>query len=113
MRVHNKEIRINKDQKLTFEYLDTLTREYSEYAIRFIACGCDNRHRILEVDFLDANNSKSLSTEKQHSIFTFRQRDGENTNCFNAILIIHTGIGCEGGFMGGSSGGSKRRKKGR
>jgi hypothetical protein len=85
MRVHNKEIRINKEQKLTFEYLDALTREYGEYAIRFIDCGCDNRPRFLEVDFLDANNSNSWSTEKQRSIFTFRQRDGENTNCFPVL----------------------------
>ncbi len=60
MRVHNKEIRINKDQELTFEYLDALSREYGEFAIRFVVCGCDDRHRFLEIDFLDADNSNPL-----------------------------------------------------
>jgi hypothetical protein len=101
MRVHNKEIRIDKDQELTFEYLDALTREHGENAIRFVVCGRDNSHRFLEVDFLDAKDSSLLSTLKQRSIFTFRQRDGENTNSFNAVLIIPTGVGCEiGGHEG-------------
>ena len=43
MRVHNEEIKISKDQKLTFEYLDALTREYSETAIRFVVCGSDKK----------------------------------------------------------------------
>ncbi len=43
MRVDNKEIKINKEQELTFEYLDALAREYGEFAIRFIVCGCDNK----------------------------------------------------------------------
>ncbi len=108
MRVHNKAIRIDKEQKLTFEYLDELTGKYSEFAIRFIVCGCDNRHRFLEVDFLDADNSSSWAAQKQHSIFTFRQRDGENTDCFNAVLIIPTGIGCEiGGHEGDANAVSK------
>jgi hypothetical protein len=108
MRVHNKEIRINKDQELTFEYLDALSREYGEFALRFVVCGCDDRHRFLEIDFLEADNSNSLPRGKQHSIFAFRQREGENTNCFNAVLIIPTGIGCEiGGHEGDANAVSK------
>ena len=69
MRVDNKEIRIRKDQELTFEYLDALSREYGEFAIRFVVCSCDDRHRFLEIDFLDGDNSNSLSRGKQQSIF--------------------------------------------
>ena len=101
MRVYNKAISINREQELTFEYLDALTREYGDYAIRFIVCGCDNRSRFLEVDFLDASNSGSFSTAKQRSIFTFHQRDGESNDGFNAVLIIPTGVGCE---LGGHEG---------
>jgi len=101
MRVHNKEIMIGNDQELTFERLDALTREHGENAIRFVVCGRDNSHRFLEVDFLDADDSSLLSTLKQRGIFSFRRRDGENTDAFNAVLIIPTGIGCEiGGHEG-------------
>ncbi len=108
MRVHNKEIRINKDQELTFEYLDALSREHGEFAIRFVVCGCDDNHRLLEIDFLESDNSNSLFGEKPQSIFAFRQRDSENTNCFNAVMIIPTGIGCEiGGHEGDANAVSK------
>lgn len=101
MRVQNREIRISKDQVLTFEYLDALTREHEGFAIRFIVCGCENGYRYLEVDSLDTDSSTSGPLEGQHSIFTFRPRDGENTASFNAVLIIPTGIGCEiGGHEG-------------
>lgn len=101
MRVYNKEIRINKAQKLSFEYLDALTREHGEFAIRFIVSGCDDRYRFLEVDFLEADDSGSRFAAKRHGIFTFRRRDCENTSRFNAVLLIPTGIGCEiGGHEG-------------
>ena len=100
MRVHNKEIRINREQALTFDYLDELTREHGEFAIRFVVCGCDNKHRFLEVDFIETDHSTAWSTHK-NSIFSFRPRDGENTDSFNAVLIIPTGVGCEiGGHEG-------------
>ncbi len=100
MRVYNKEIKINKDQDLTFKSLDTLTSEYGEHAIRFVVCGSDDKHWFLEVDFLETNNSGFWSTEK-NGIFAFRQREGENTDSFNAVLMIPTGIGCEiGGHEG-------------
>lgn len=108
MRVHNKEIRINKEQELTFEYLDSLSREHGGSAIRFVVSGCDDGHRFLEIDFLEADNSNLSPLGKQHSIFAFRQRDGENTSAFNAVLIIPTGIGCEiGGHEGDANAVSK------
>ena len=108
MRVHNEEIRITKKQALTFEYLDALTREYDGFAIRFIVCGSDDQHRFLEVDFLNGDDSSSWSTENKRSIFAFRQRDGENTDDFNAVLIIPTGVGCElGGHEGDANAVSK------
>ncbi len=100
MRIYNKEIRINKDQKLMFESLDELTRENGEHAIRFVVCGSDDKHWFLEIDFLETNDS-SLWPKEKRGIFAFRQREGENTNSFNAVLIIPTGIGCEiGGHEG-------------
>jgi len=100
MRVHHKEITINKEEGLTFENLDAKTREYGEHAIRFIVCGCDDKHRFLEVDFLETDSSNPWSMEKP-GIFAFRQRERENTDNFNAVLIIPTGIGCEiGGHEG-------------
>ncbi len=100
MRVHHKEIKINREQELTFDNLDALTREYGEHAIRFVVCGCDDSHRFLEVDFLETDNSDSWPAGKK-GIFTFRQREGENADSFNAVLMIPTGIGCEiGGHEG-------------
>lgn len=108
MRVHNKEIRIDKRQALTFEYLNALSREHDGFAIRFVVCGCDDRHRLLEIDFLMGDDSHPLPNGKQNSIFEFRQRDGENANRFNAVLIIPTGIGCEiGGHEGDANAVSK------
>ncbi len=100
MRVYNKEIIINKNQELTIESLDELTRENGEHAIRFVVSGSDDKHWFLEIDFLETDDS-GLWPEEKHGIFAFRQRDGENTNSFNAVLIIPTGIGCEiGGHEG-------------
>ena len=66
------------------------------------------KHRFLEVDLLDTDNSASWSVGKQHSIFAFRQRESENTDCFNAVLIIPTGVGCEiGGHEGDGNAVSK------
>ncbi len=108
MRVHNKEIRIGKEQALTFEHLDTLTREHGEFAIRFVVCGCDSESRLLEVDYLEANSSDPWPLGEQRSIFEFRQRDGENTDRFTAVLLIPTGIGCElGGHEGDANAVSK------
>lgn len=100
MRVYNKEFSINKTQALTFDYLDALTREHGEDAIRFVVCSSDKQQRLLEVDFLETVNSSLWSREKG-SIFSFRQRDSENTDRFNAVLIIPTGVGCE---LGGHEG---------
>lgn len=101
MRVHNKEIRIDAEQALSFEYLDALSREHGELAIRFVVCGRDKKHRLLEIDYLDTGDSTAWPVDGQPGIFEFRRRDGENTDDFNAVLIIPTGVGCEiGGHEG-------------
>ena len=100
MRVHHKEIKMDKEQALTFENLDAIAREYGENPIRFIVCGSDDSHRFLEVDFFETDSAGSWPTQKS-GIFAYRHREGENAENFNAVLVIPTGVGCEiGGHEG-------------
>jgi len=71
-----------------------------EIPIRFGITKTDNNYYKCELGVLRINNRNSSPVIKS-SIFNFAPRKIENTNKFNAILVIPTGVGAE---LGGHSG---------
>jgi hypothetical protein len=70
--------------------------------LRFVISKTDNAFYHCETGSL---SSSSLIAERNYeSIFQFRKRKVQNTNAFNAILLIPTGIGSELGGHAGDAG---------
>jgi Protein of unknown function (DUF3326) len=104
MRLHEKEITIpvtKKHQKL-LAYLETniaSNLQEGEAPVRLAVTKTDNQHYHVELGVLD-HGSASKNPIKE-SIFEFKHRQIENTEKFNAVLLIPTGVGAE---LGGHSG---------
>lgn len=70
-----------------------------EIPVRFVVTQSDSKHHHCEFGVLSGfeNNLES----SQNSIFQFCKRKLENTNQFNAVFLVPTGIGAEiGGHAG-------------
>lgn len=104
MTLNEKEIIIpkNRETKLVFEYLSSkiseqLTRE--EIPVRFVVTKTDKDNYYCELGVLSEIDNKIFPSENR--IFNFNKRNFENTNQFNAVLLVPTGIGAD---IGGHSG---------
>jgi len=73
--------------------------EENEVPVRFVITRTDENHFYCEVGVISESVGNRL--ENIESIFKLNQRSHENTNEFNVVLIIPTGVGCE---LGGHSG---------
>jgi Protein of unknown function (DUF3326) len=74
----------------------------SNIPIRFVVTKTDNDNYYCETGSL--SNTSSIAEREDESIFSFRKRKVENTNEFNAMLLIPTGIGTELGGHAGDAG---------
>jgi len=100
MRLEEKEIIMPaaKDNQRLLEYLSRKTNdelEFNEIPIRFVISITDDSGYFCELGTLVNDRKYPLSEEK--SIFSFKKRVFENTEKFNAVLLIPTGIGAENG----------------
>ena len=77
------------------EHIKKLEKE-NKIPIRFVITETDNDFYHCELGFLSSNEYQN-----ENSIFNFKQRSGENTDKFNVVLLVPTGIGAEiGGHAG-------------
>lgn len=105
MIIYQRDIDIPKYEGNTsiIEYLKQQIINYcdeGEIPIRFGIIKTDKYKYKCELSILHLNNNISIPTIES-SIFNFIPRKIENTNSFNAVLMIPTGIGAE---LGGHSG---------
>jgi hypothetical protein len=71
----------------------------NETPIRFVISITDDKNYFCELGILV--NDTELPISQRNSIFNFNKRKYENTEKFNAVLLIPTGIGCQiGGHCG-------------
>jgi len=69
--------------------------------VRFVVTKTDNEHYYCETGTLNTSQKENRFNE---SIFRFNKRKTENTDIFNAVLIVPTGIGSELGGHAGDAG---------
>lgn len=104
MELYEKEIQIPKaegNQELLSHIPDAVSNQLkpNEIPIRFVITStCENNYHC-ELGILTGTNG--FSVPEDMSIFNFKKRHFENTDQFNAVLLIPTGIGAE---IGGHSG---------
>lgn len=71
----------------------------NEIANRFVVSITENGNHFCELGTLVADDTYKIS--QRNSIFSFKKREFENTEQFNAVLLIPTGIGAQlGGHCG-------------
>ncbi|MBU2585589.1 MAG: DUF3326 domain-containing protein [Bacteroidetes bacterium] len=76
--------------------------ESTEFPTRFVVTKSDGQNYHCELGLI-----QGLKDKKQHelgSIFDFKKRDYENTDKFNTVLLVPTGIGSEIGGHDGDAG---------
>src|SRR4051812_49066638 len=74
--------------------------------LRFVITKTDDKYYYCETGSLP--NTSKIAERHDESIFRFRKRKIENTNSFNAMLLIPTGIGTELGGHAGDAGAVSR-----
>lgn len=74
--------------------------------LRFVVTKTDDKYYYCETGSLPY--SSNIADRHDESIFQFRKRKVENTNSFNAMLLIPTGIGTELGGHAGDAGPASR-----
>lgn len=87
------------------QYFDQSVRCHirnSEIPVRFVITKSDNDKHYCELGVLCA--SEDFSSRHDQSIFRYIPREFENTEQFNAVLIVPTGIGAEIGGHAGDAG---------
>lgn len=104
MRLHEKEISIpvTRNHQKLLAYLEAniaSNLQEGEAPVRLAVTKTDNQHYHVELGILD-HDSVGKNPIKE-SIFEFKPRQIENTDKFNAVLLIPTGINAE---LGGHSG---------
>ena len=104
IRLFEKEIKVpaKEDNKNLLTYLadairDNLTQ--NESSVRFVVSETDEKFYHCEIGILLSDGGLSIKTEK--NIFRFVPREIENSDKFNVVLIVPTGIGAE---IGGHDG---------
>lgn len=71
----------------------------NEFPVRFVITKTDDKNFHCEIGTVACDDNKSYKMSQ--SIFDFNKRQYENSETFNAALVIPTGIGCEiGGHAG-------------
>jgi hypothetical protein len=70
--------------------------------MRFVVTKTDHLHYYCEMGSLD--DDSFIRERHDESIFRFRKRKIENTNSFNAVFVVPTGIGAEIGGHAGDAG---------
>ena len=104
MKLREKELIIPKllNNKNLFEYISNKTIEElssNEFLNRFVISITDENGYFCELGTLIQNDDYPISQSK--SIFNFNKRNYENTEQFNSVLLIPTGIGADiGGHCG-------------
>src|SRR5437868_2836218 len=104
MKLTEKELIIPKwDKDSSFlKYITDKTNKYlkpNEVLNRFVISITNDDSYFCEIGTLVTDNDYLVSQNK--SIFDFQKREYENTNEFNSVLLIPTGIGAEiGGHCG-------------
>lgn len=78
----------------------------SEIPVRFVVTESDSKGYHCELGVLGGLDE--ITFAQPTSIFEFVRREVENTNSFNAVLVIPTGIGCEIGGHAGDAGPAAR-----
>ncbi|MFZ3135906.1 MAG: DUF3326 domain-containing protein [Thermodesulfovibrionales bacterium] len=107
MFLHEKEITIPKatDHTVLLEYfadnvLNKLSQE--DTPVRFVVTKTDDSGYHCELGIMTGvGNRKEIP---RHSIFQFRKREFEDTDQYNALLLVPTGIGAEIGGHSGDAG---------
>lgn len=104
MKLYEKEIKIpaTKSHQKLLAFLEANTQsdlQENETPIRLAVTKTDDQHYHVELGVMCGDNENDVSTVD--SIFNFNQRKIENTDNFNAVLLIPTGINAE---LGGHSG---------
>ena len=104
MRLYEKELKIPviKNHQKLLAYLETSVAsqlQENELPVRLAVTKTDNQHYHVEVGLLDYASSKKSPLNE--SIFDLNHRQLENSDKFNAVLLIPTGINAE---LGGHSG---------
>lgn len=102
-----REIKIpqRKGDTSLLQYFDQSVQDYigtNEIPVRFVITKSDNDKYHCELGVLSA--SEDFSVRQDQSIFKFIPRKFENTDMFNAVLIVPTGIGAEIGGHSGDAG---------
>ena len=71
----------------------------SEIPVRFVITNTNDAGYLCELGVLI--NIDNIENQNERSIFSFKKREHENTEKFNVVLLIPTGIGAEiGGHCG-------------
>ncbi len=86
-------------------YFEQKVRDYIDakgIPVRFAITDSENGNYHCELGIL--TDAKDFTVEQSESIFSFTHRKHENTDKFNAVLLVPTGIGCDIGGHAGDAG---------
>ena len=95
-----------KNHKGLLAYFEQAINDYlpeDQIPVRFVVTRTDDEGYSCELGVL-TNIDQCLDIKKPESIFKFMPRAYENTNCFNSVLVVPTGIGAEIGGHAGDAG---------
>jgi len=100
-------IPVRADHKDLLKYISeqALKKARTGIPLRFVITKTDNKYYHCEISVLISDPSSNYGSE---SIFNFQKRESENTEKFNAVLVIPTGIGSELGGHAGDAGSVSR-----
>ncbi len=104
MRLYEKEVTIPvlPDHKGLLSHIDQALRfrlTHGVSPLRFVVTETDAEHYNCEIGVIAEDGDGAAGCPE--SIFRFVHRGGENVDCFNAVLLVPTGIGAEiGGHAG-------------
>lgn len=107
MFLHEKEITVPlvKNHTELLDYFSTVVLKNlsaNEMPVRFVVTRTDDKGYHCELGVL--SDTDNFQIPPRHSIFEFKKRDFENTEQFNAVLLVPTGIGSEIGGHSGDAG---------
>lgn len=103
MREQELKIPIAKGHHNLFQYLEEkISKKLDGFPVRFAITKTDDEFYYCEVGTLLSH--PSISKKNVESIFEYKKRLVENTDKFNAVLLVPTGIGSELGGHAGDAG---------
>lgn len=101
--ISREELRLDGLESLKNYYLRKISPKFPKTRpVRFVVAKSDKKGYRCEIDFIVFEKSdKKEKIKGGNAFFDFHRRKFENTNSFNAVLLIPTGIGSElGGHCG-------------